>query len=159
MSEPFKIAPEPFKVAPPLNIAPLEISGQGGDANNNKIAEAMSKLQSTVAALVDDKKSSGSGGDPSRFTIVPQANPSSTAITTVNHANKRVVLTGAEMAEIGISIAQVKNSAKHLKFVVAERLEQTAKELKELADSEIQNIEGIQRDIGTVLKDASERGE
>ncbi len=77
----------------------------------------------------------------------------------MNHANKRVVLTGAEMAEIGISIARVKNSAKHLKFVVAERLEQTAKELKDLADSKIENVDGIQRDIGTISKDDSERGE
>ena len=83
----------------------------------------MAKLTDVATTLVDPKAKAAASGS-SRFSIVPSApEPQALAIPGSDEILS-VTLTGAEIAEVAMSVCRVKNAAKHLKSNVAERLEQ-----------------------------------
>ena len=125
------------------------------------MASALSQLTDAVTTLVSTK-AKASVDQASRFNIVPSHEPSSSIVPFGSISRGELIsvtLTGAEIAEIAMSQIRVKNAAKHLKFTVAERLEKTAHELKQLADSEIENIESIQQTAHGFIQAAHARNQ
>ncbi len=126
--------------------------------STSKVASALKQLTDVVTMLVDPKAKAAASGS-SRFSIVPSApEPQALAIPSSDEI-LNVTLTGAEIAEVAMSVCRVKNAAKHLKSNVAERLEKIAKELKDLADAEISNITGIQETNQDIIMGAHRRAQ
>ncbi len=137
------------------------MSADQDDVSTSKVASALKQLTEMVTTLVDPKAKAAASGS-SRFSIVP-SRPEPQPLAIPGHGSDELIsvaLSGAEIAEVAMSVCRVKDAAKHLKSNVAERLEtKTAKELKDLADAEISNITGIQETIQEIIMGAHRRAQ
>ena len=105
------------------------MSADQDDVSTSKVASALKQLTDVVTTLVDPKAKAAASGS-SRFSIVPSApEPQALAIPGSDEILS-VTLTGAEIAEVAMSVCRVKNAAKHLKSNVAERLEKNCQGVK-----------------------------